>query len=112
MKHWDLYPGETVTLVSPGGAKFRAEFVCRDTTHARFVVDGEPWEFVLFERDDGDLRRAVNPDAPRRERILRRWTIEGENRGTRHDWGPQEWEREGTTRAAIERRLCSACLEL
>jgi hypothetical protein len=107
MKHWDLVPGEAVTLRSPDGVKLRARFICRDTIHVRFAVHGEAWEFVLREHDDGDVWRAANPDAPRKRRVLRRWTIEGAERGAREEW-PVEWQREDVTRAALERRARGA----
>jgi hypothetical protein len=53
MKHWDLIPGENVTLSGVGQKSLIARFLFRDTVHACFVVDGGLREFAL--RDDGAL---------------------------------------------------------
>jgi hypothetical protein len=52
MKHWDLFPHETVTL-SSRGERIRARFLFRDTAHAAFEIEGNYWELSL--REDGDL---------------------------------------------------------
>ena len=99
MKHWDLFPGETVTLRS-GGSVVRARFLCRDTCSAVFEFSDRLLRFEL--RDDGTLIDKPGPDTLLTSKMVqgvaerntgrmaaiarnRRqvWTIEGEDRNTR-----------------------------
>ena len=64
MNHWDLKPGETVTLapVKRNGqvsehSHVKATFMARTTLAARFIVGEEPRWYNLKEEDDGDLYR-------------------------------------------------------
>jgi hypothetical protein len=63
VKHWDLIPHETVTLIR-GGVGIRAGFLSRDTRRARFVID-EQTTAELFLRDDGDLEEHVRVELGR-----------------------------------------------
>jgi hypothetical protein len=55
MKHWDLFPNETVTL-SHGAMKLTARFLFRDTTRACFELFDDDLTFREFHlRRDGDL---------------------------------------------------------
>ncbi len=95
MKHWDLRPGETVTLASRG-TRIDARFQFRDTLRAAFLIDREDGAHLrIFSlRDDGDLSEKpstdeiirmineldyISAEAARR----RHWTIEGADRNTR-----------------------------
>ncbi|HTB10967.1 MAG TPA: hypothetical protein VK752_05325 [Bryobacteraceae bacterium] len=99
MKHWDLRPGETVTLRTNGGALRRtARFLFRDTKIAAFQMDdGRYREFNLRQsgslRDRADVAEILGAtvgslyvsvseirDAIYHSRV---WTIEGEDRHTR-----------------------------
>jgi hypothetical protein len=65
--HWDLTPGETVTLAREDGAKTPgALFVSRDTVRACFEIRGYRWYFRL--REDGGLNNGVD------------WQVEGRPR--------------------------------
>jgi hypothetical protein len=75
MKHWDLIPGETVTLRHAGGQTQRLVFLGRDTRFARFRFHDIVREFRL--RLDGDLSDTFLRDRPRL------WSIDGPDRHTR-----------------------------
>jgi hypothetical protein len=98
MKHWDLFPGETVTLKC-GSRRLEARFLFRDTKIAAFRMEsGEYREFKL--RQSGTLREPEHgaevlgyksgtdhvTAADLREAISNSpvWVIEGEDRHTRH----------------------------
>lgn len=98
MKHWDLRPGETVTLRC-GGVRREARFLFRDTKIAAFKMeDGEYREFNLRQsgslRDAADIAEILGATVPGAYAISSReitdaiancpvWTIEGEDRHTR-----------------------------
>jgi len=73
MKHWDLTPGETVTLRHASGRTVTGRFVSRDTRFACLQIDGIRRYFRT--RPDGDLA-----DDFLGRRV---WQIEGEDRQTR-----------------------------
>jgi hypothetical protein len=102
MKHWDLNPGENVTLSNPGRASRHGYFAFRDTIHAVFMLDDgggnfRAREFIL--RDDGTLSNCsseqtafeaalrdgytINQARDMAMRSRDRWTIEGADRNTR-----------------------------
>jgi hypothetical protein len=98
MKHWDLFPGETVMLRS-GGLRKEARFLFRDTKIAAFQMEsGEYREFNLRQsgslRDPADTAEILGAGALADYRVSaserrtamensRVWTIEGEDRHTR-----------------------------
>lgn len=102
MKHWDLFPGETVTLRS-GAVRREARFLFRDTKIAAFQMydDGAYREFKLRQsgtlRDPADVAEILGATtgydyvsaSEMRTAVAtaRVWTIEGEDRHTRtrHD---------------------------
>jgi hypothetical protein len=75
MKHWDLVPGETVTLSHSSGMRVRGVFRNRDTRFACIEVGGERKYFLA--RKDGELEDTFLPGRPRV------WQIEGADRHTR-----------------------------
>jgi hypothetical protein len=85
MNHWDLIPGETVTLVRAGQG-VRAGFAFRDTLHAFFVVD-EGGTVELRLREDGNLeehvRELIDYDVPTVITRTRIWRIAEERANTR-----------------------------
>ena len=90
MKHWDLRPGENVTLQSVSGARRRGYFMFRDTLHAAFMIETAAGELYFSEydlREDGELEQVIpstadeiHPPLPAR-RIG--WRILGADRHTR-----------------------------
>ena len=77
MKHWDLRPGEDVTL-SCGSEILAGRFKFRDTRHAAVLIHAEDGDHLRFFTlsETGDLRSMKNG-------ILRAWTIRGADRQTR-----------------------------
>jgi hypothetical protein len=56
MKHWDLIPKETVTLIREDGETIEARFLFRDTARATFQkVRGNHEDLVLMLSADGSL---------------------------------------------------------
>jgi hypothetical protein len=98
MKHWDLFPGEMVTLRS-GAVRRQARFLFRDTKVAAFLMeDGEFREFKLRQsgslRDPADIAEILGATLPGAYAVSSRemadaiansqvWVIEGEDRHTR-----------------------------
>ncbi len=81
MNHWDLTPGELVTLVCVhDGRRLDAVFTSRDTVLARFEPhDGRlpPQYFELLDGGDLSSRRSEG------RRVI--WRIRGTRAGTRSD---------------------------
>lgn len=74
MPHWDLFPGEDVTLISYAGKRHPATYVTSDTLRVYFRMHREADEPPTgFRRlPDGGLAKQG-----------RRWTIDGTPRHTR-----------------------------
>lgn len=86
MKHWDLMPGEDVTLVSDSGIMLYGYFQFRDTIRAGIMIEDADGnlkykEFRLV--DDGGLRSG-HTDHRGNFHGRHRWTIKGQDRETRH----------------------------
>lgn len=74
--HWDLIPGEDVTLTSQVGTDVKARFLFRDTISVCFQLVGRKDEVrrLWFKHsEDGHLRDALH----------RRWHVKGERETTR-----------------------------
>lgn len=81
--HWDLIPGEEVTLTSPTGIEKDAIFLSRDTLHVCFQLHRQKNEvtrlWLRFDDDDPRMRDALG----------RHWSVKGQRETTRGELGQQ-----------------------
>lgn len=86
MNHWDLIPGETVTLVSAGNGECkRLRFRYRDTRSATFDEEGGRIFHRFGLSDDGEL---VEPRRRPGRMFAVRWRILTVRADTRTAWSP------------------------
>ena len=86
MKHWDLVPGENVTLRSASGTTRRGYFLFRDTLRAAFMLEDAAKELHFREyrlADDGKIEAWTLTDLGQPARYVRTWFIMGQDRQTR-----------------------------
>ena len=87
MNHWDLNPGETVTLVRSYDRKaISAGFRFRTTTIAAFLHEDDRGKLRLVEfrlRDDGALEKEQNNRDALFDRTRVRWSIAEKRENTR-----------------------------
>lgn len=73
--HWDLIPGEDVTLASPTGIEKEAVFISRDTLHACFQL----------KTTKNEVRRMwfkLSEEGYLRDVMERRWHVKGQRKST------------------------------